>query len=65
MSRVPPQTVVVLYHPDGGSWRFDGPTAERDARDMAAFERSGAPQTIAVYELKSTEQTAPSPTGAA
>ena len=51
----PPKTIAVLYHPDGGSWRFDGEHALRDARAMAATERRGTEQTIAVYELKGVE----------
>ena len=53
--RQPPKTIAVLYHPDGGSWRFDGDNALRDARAMAATERRGTEQTIAVYELKGVE----------
>ncbi len=52
----PPKTIAVLYHPDGGSWRFDGPTGLAEARRMAATERRGAEQTIAVYELKGIEK---------
>ena len=46
----PPKTIVLLLHPDGGSWRFDGPTALEDARKMTAVERRGTEQNIAVYD---------------
>lgn len=59
---MPPQTLCILRHGDGGSFRFEGPEAPRLAREMArslrapgAYPRELGDQTILTYQLTHVE----------